>query len=81
MCGSRKFCQRGPNLIHDMFLGFFSDEGERIQIPLKVCHLNVVSLVGPYYCSNIESWLGRFVIFQGIWTILTYFLLGNPIAL
>ena len=36
MCGSRKFCQGGGGSNYDKL--FSDNEGERIQIPLKVGH-------------------------------------------
>ena len=44
MHGSRKICKRGSN--SDMFFFQMMRERGSIQIPLKVGHLNGVSLVG-----------------------------------
>ena len=73
MRGSREFCQRGSEF--ETF--FLADEGIdnpnithykwAIIGPPAKRHLNGVSLAGRR-SLNIECWLGRFVIFQGIRT-------------
>ena len=71
---SRKFCQRGSNF-HNVYcccyFSWWGEEGSKchhkraiICPPLKR-HLNGVSLACRCW-SNIECWLGSFVIFQGI---------------
>ena len=75
MRGSRKFCQRGSKFDNICFLFFVVGEGiedpdtaiywpssARQQTPFKRC------FAGGPMMSNIECWLGSFVIFQGIRT-------------
>ena len=72
MRGSRKFCQRGPTLTR-----FFRWSGE-----VGSKHHHKRAIIGPpatlacRWWSNIDCWLGYFLIFQGIRTSInkkTYF--------
>ena len=72
MRGSRKFCQRGSKF-DNVFFSWWGDRGSKchykwatIDPPAKH-HLNGVLLAGRWW-TNIECWLGSFVIFQGILT-------------
>ena len=69
---SRKFCQRGSKF-DNFFFSWCGDRGSKfhykwaiISLPAK-WHLNGVSLAG-WWLPNIECWLCRLVIFQGIGT-------------
>ena len=77
MRGSRKFCQRGSNFDNVLliFLYFFVLIDQGILIPLQSGHHRSASetpfkwrFAGVPMMVNIECWLGRFVIFQGVWT-------------
>ena len=86
MRGSRKFCQRGPNLITFFFFFFFFGDGiedpnTALNGPSSARQRNAifigppakrhgVSLAGRWW-QNIKCWLGRFVIFQEIRTSIT----------
>ena len=65
MCGSRKFCQRGPTLITFFFLSIFLvDEGRKEpNATISRPSFRLRADGGPTL-----SWLGSFVIFQGIRT-------------
>ena len=87
MCGSRKFCQRGTPLttIYSFILLFLVWWGEEwskyhykraINGPPAKRHLNGVSLAGRWW-SNIECWIGSFVVLRGSGPVL----LRNPLFL
>ena len=73
MRGSGKFCQRGSNY-DKVFFSFMRGGGGRIQIPLLAGHQRPACET-PFNAfrwraddSNMECWLGSFLIFQGIST-------------
>ena len=80
--GARKFCQRGSNF-DNFFFNLIREEGSKYDYfwgaiigPPANRHLNGVSLAGRWWPNN-ECWLGSFVIFRGLGSVL----LRDPIFL